>query len=243
MNLLLLKQKETKVFLPSEDGRVKHIREILRMTLGSEFYVGVENGPLGKARIIDENVAGISLEIEWESETRKPFPITLIVGLPRPQIGRRILEECTSLGVARIFFFPTEKGENSYISSKLWQTNEWRQHLTKGAQQAFSTTVPEVVHFTSLLDCIEFLMKEGRQNVSFIGLDNYEALLSLKQSLQPEKLEHIIAIGAERGWSKNERTILRNNGFMLAHLGERVLKVDVACIVAVGSVIQNLFFC
>lgn len=109
MNLLLLEQKESTMFLPTEDVRVKHIREVLRMTQGDQFYVGIVNGPRGKANIIEDKAHGITFEIKWESVNQKPFPITLLVGLLRPQIARKILEESTSMGVARILFFTLKK--------------------------------------------------------------------------------------------------------------------------------------
>ena len=44
-----------------------------------------------------------------------------------------------------------------------------------------------------------------------------------------------IAVGPERGWSDKEREALKRAGFTLAHLGDRVLRVETAC-VAAGAV-------
>lgn len=86
---------------------------------------------------------------------------------------------------------------------------------------------------------MEFLKEEETENVSYLALDNYEAQFHLNKVLQANKFRHgkyIVAIGAERGWSKRERDILRMEGFTLAHLGDRVLKVDVTCIVGMSIV-------
>jgi len=42
-----------------------------------------------------------------------------------------------------------------------------------------------------------------------------------------------LALGAERGWSPAERTLLRESGFTFGHLGDRVLRTETACIAAV----------
>ena len=62
-----------------------------------------------------------------------------MIALPRPQTARKILNEATSLGVASIRFFRSEKGEPGYRASTLWTTGEWRRHLVDGASQAFDT--------------------------------------------------------------------------------------------------------
>lgn len=205
------------------------------MSKGDQFCVGVVNGPRGKARIIKDDASGLEFEIQWDTEVLKPMPITLIVGLPRPQAGRRILEECTTVGVGRIFFFGAEKGELSYMSSKLWQTDEWKRHLMKGAEQAFNTTIPEVMHFQDLASCLNFLeRKEGRESFS-VALDNYEAPLSMQETLGVHDA-YTVAVGGERGWSSRERNLLRASDFALAHLGDRVLRVETACVAALISV-------
>jgi RsmE family RNA methyltransferase len=43
-----------------------------------------------------------------------------------------------------------------------------------------------------------------------------------------------LAVGAERGWSGDEREQLRANGFTLKHLGQRVLRVETAVVAALG---------
>lgn len=238
MNILLFEEKELQKYLPSEDLRAKHIREVLRMSKGSQLFVGIINGRRGKAIIIEDNPDGLLFEIEWESDFPKLLPVTLVVGLPRPQTARKILEECTSMGVARIFFFSSEKGEPSYAHSKLWQTDEWKRHLIKGAEQAFTTMIPELVHFEDLRTCLSFL--EGEDLSAFsVALDNYESTHTLSNALKTNDA-YILAIGAERGWSKNERNLLRESGFTLAHLSDRVLRMETACVAGVSLISSRL---
>ncbi len=238
MNILLFEENELQLYLPLNDLRARHIKEVLRMSKGNQLFLGIINGNRGKATIVEDSIDGLLFEIDWEPEFPISLPITLIAGLPRPQTSRKILEECTSMGVARIFFFSSEKGEPSYINSKLWQTNEWKRHLIKGAEQAFSTTIPQVMHFENLSNCLHFLENENNHACS-IALDNYEASLSLTEALKT-KDTYTLAVGSERGWSKNERDLLRESKFILAHLGNRVLRTETACIAGVSLVLSKL---
>jgi RsmE family RNA methyltransferase len=50
----------------------------------------------------------------------------------------------------------------------------------------------------------------------------------------------VLALGPERGWSASERDLLRAEGFQLVHLGERVLRVETACVAAIAVVKAKL---
>jgi RsmE family RNA methyltransferase len=71
-----------------------------------------------------------------------------------------------------------------------------------------------------------------------IALDNYEASVSLNRR-NPEDGRttakgSILAFGPERGWGPADRDLLRASGFMLAHLGSRVLRVETAVVAALA---------
>jgi 16S rRNA (uracil1498-N3)-methyltransferase len=65
-------------------------------------------------------------------------------------------------------------------------------------------------------------------------LDNYESTVSLAEAKFPKQMGAVIALGAERGWSGAERQLLRQNQFVLANLGQRVLRTETACIAAIA---------
>lgn len=232
MNLILFQNKSDYRTLPAGDPRTVHLREVLRIQKDDRFDVGMVNGPRGKATVLSGEKRGeLRLKFEWGKEPPKPGPMTLLVGLPRPQTARKLLKEGTSLGLARMVFFDTEKGEPSYRKSKLWNTNEWSRHLIEGAEQAFSTHLPEVSHSPSLLQALNGF-EEGQDR---IALDNYEAEKALSHYQVKEKF-CLLAVGPERGWSPGERNSLRKADFTLVHLGERVLRTETACIAAVSII-------
>ena len=135
-------------------------------------------------------------------------------------------------------FVTTDKGEPGYGRSTLWTGNEWRRHLISGAEQAFDTRLPEVTHGRSLLEVVASLPDRAIR----VALDHYEASEALARCRLPDdtagvpRPELVLAFGPERGWSNAERAALRGSGFVLAHLGSRVLRTETAVVVAVALV-------
>ncbi len=228
MNLILFEASEIAAPLPRADPRAVHLVAVLRRRAGDLFDAGIVNGPRGKATIESIGSGAVAFRFEALAEPAPADPIDLLVALPRPQTARKILGEATALGVASLRFFRPEKGEPSYASSTLWKTPEWRRHLMDGAAQAFDTRIPEVRHDAGLAEAIDGL-PAGRPRVA---LDNYEATVRLTpDTARPPA---VLAFGPERGWSATERTLLRDKGFVLAHLGTRVLRLETAVVAAVA---------
>lgn len=230
MNLILFDPGEIGRPLPRSDPRALHLLSVLRRHEGDSFDAGLVDGPRGKGILGTIGEEGLQIVFTWGAEPPPLDPVALVVGMPRPQTARKILQEAAALGVAALHFVGTEKGEPGYARSTLWRTDEWRRHLRAGAEQAFSTRIPQVTHGRSLAEAIDSLAGFS----SRVALDNYEApaLLSLADLSPPV----VLAVGPERGWSAAERDLLRGRGFTLAHLGPRVLRSETACVAAVSIV-------
>ena len=237
MNLILFEPAETVVPLPRRDPRAAHILKVLRCKVGDTFDAGLINGPRGKATLAALSAEAITLTFAWNSKPPPPCdPITLIVGLPRPQTARDILRDATALGVAALHFVRTDKGEASYAQSALWSSGEWRRHVIDGAQQAFDTRLPEATHGRTLLEVLAALAADG----THLALDNYEAASRLAECNVIRYKPVTLAVGPERGWSARDRELLRDRGFMLVYLGPRVLRTESACIAGLTLVRMKL---
>lgn len=258
MNLILFEPAEIAVPLPRSDERAVHLLEVLRRGPGDTFDAGLVNGPRGKGTLVRVGEQALELSFAWGPPPSPLEPLHLLIGLPRPQTARKILQEASALGVARMEFFISEKGEGGYARSTLWSSGEWRRHLLAGVAQAFDTRMPEVEAGVTLPAALERLPLGGRR----LALDNYEAA----QVLVPESIGAsdgspgrplpgdrsnvgteacpgdkigsgvVLALGPERGWSAAERNLLRAQGFTLVHLGPRVLRVETAVVAAVTLV-------
>lgn len=239
VNLILFEPAEIDRPLPSSDPRAVHLLQVLRRREGDPFDAGIINGPRGRGTLAAIGTEALTLSFVWSGEPPPLSPITLVVGLPRPQTARDILRDGTSLGVAAMHFVRTDKGEASYAHSTLWTSGEWRRQLIAGAEQAFDTRLPEVTWARPLLEVVSQLPAR----VLRVALDHYEAgetLAKCPLPADPLSPSLVLAFGPERGWSNAERAALRGAGFALAHLGSRVLRTETAVTAAVTLVKARL---
>ena len=230
MNLILFEPGEIGLPLPRADPRAVHLLRVLRRGEGDSFDAGIVNGPAGRATLASIGPDALAIRFAPGPMPAPADPIHLVVALPRPQTARKILNEATSLGVASMRFFRSQKGEPSYGESSLWESGEWRRHLLDGAAQAFDTRIPEVARDPGLGESLAALPP----GCTGIALDNYEATTRLSGGLSARPIA--LAFGPERGWSPAERSLLRERGFRLAHLGFRVLRTETAVVAAISVV-------
>jgi RsmE family RNA methyltransferase len=236
VNLILFEAAEIDRPVPRTDRRARHVIEVLRRRPGDRFDAGIVNGPRGKATLLQIGPASLELSFEWEAPAPPADPITVIVGLPRPQTARDILRDTTTLGLGALHFVLCAKGDPGYAQSTLWSSGEWRRLVLAGAEQAFTTRLPEVTHGATLAETLARLPA----NSTRLALDPYEAAGALSSfSLAPER-PAVLAIGGERGWADADRVVLRHHGFQLVHLGTRVLRTETACAVALALVRAGL---
>ncbi len=232
MNLLLFTRAELDRALPAADPRARHLSTVLRRSVGEEFDLGVIDGPRGKGRVTALPADGsVQFTAALGAEPPPLTPLQLVLGLPRPQTARKILQECTALGVGALHFVATGRADPNYAHSTLWSSGEWRGHLVEGAQQAFCTRLPAVTSGRPLATALADLPPEALR----LALDNYEATAGLADiALPPNSPSAVLALGPERGWDQSDRTALRAAGFTLVHLGPRVLRAETATVAAVA---------
>jgi len=226
MNLVLFDPAEIKRPLPRSDERARHITTVLKRSSGDTFDVGLVNGPRGKAWIAATSESSLSLEFTWSAAHAPPLTTKLGVGFPRPQTGRDILRDATTLGATELAFLQTARSDPNYASSSLWTGGEWERHLRVGAAQAFDTFVPPT-SWTHTLG--EALADWSGQHLSLWALDvygNHPHLATVQLDAPDQPLG--VLIGPERGWDHADREIMAQYGVPFCSLGERVLRTESA---------------
>lgn len=224
MNLMLVTEKEAREGLPLSDPRARHLVKTIHAGIGSRIHVGVRNGRRGIAVILTTEPR-LTFGIRWEESAQPMLPLDVVVGLPRPQSARKVLHDLASLGARKIRFFRSAKGDPAYATSSLWTTDEWRELVEKGAEQACSALIPEVTHHADLAEAVAACPSGGLR----VALDPYESAGPLGAVAKGPRAA-VLAIGSERGWDAAERETLRGAGFELRHLGDRILRVEAACL-------------
>lgn len=252
MNIVLFERDELEKPLAPRDERAKHILKVLHKGVGDTFEAGVINGDAGQAEITGIDASGISFSFTPLSDGKPLFPVTLIVGFPRPIQLKRLFRDAAGLGASRICLCGTELGEKSYMDSNIVERGAAYAALVDGTAQAKSTHVPELVMYPSVRACLKELFpeeavsseEEGAGGDLRVMLDNVKPVSSLYRFLEenrPEQKSMIYAsIGSERGWTDNERQMFESQGFTACSMGERVLRTETAVTVALSLILQSL---
>ncbi len=236
--------------LSKKDERAQHIIKVLHKTVGDSFSAGIIGGQAGSATITSiaekgcENEGEISFSFEAQSSGKPLYPLTLVIGFPRPIQLRRLLRDIAGLGAKKVILCGTELTEKSYLESNVVTDGSAYQMLLDGTAQAASTHVPKLVFYDSL---DEMLKKESEgmewEMSSKIALDNRRATKSLHDFLKSEGSHSVIAaIGSERGWTERERDTLEKNDFTLCSMGSRVLRTETAATVASSIILDSMGF-
>lgn len=228
MNLVLFQASEIGRPLPLSDVRAQHLLRILKLQSGDSFDAGIVNGPSGKGIIRTVEAQEITFDYRAENSPQPLPSLALIVGWPRPQTARDILREATTLGATELHFVHTEKSDRNYAAASLWSGDEWRRHTIAGAQQGFTTRVPEIQFGKTLAEALA----RFRASATKLALDNYEATSALAREPLASAIPVVLAIGPERGWTSSDRHQLRENGFRLVDLGRPILRTETAVIAA-----------
>jgi RsmE family RNA methyltransferase len=229
MNMVLFRPGEAEGLIGPSDERVIHIRRILKKGPGDEVLAGVENGPIGKARILSLDPEGARFAFTPEREGEPLKNLCLILGFPRPIQANRILKDLASLGLRRILLSPTELGEKSYAAGSFFSEGGWERAIREGACQAASPLLPRVDGYAGLEAAVEAARPESGRKI-YLDAANSPPPLS-RAELDPDK-GAVLAIGSERGWTDRERRFLEAAGFEARGLGSRILRTETAAVAA-----------
>lgn len=244
MNICLFSSDEISKPLSMCDDRGKHIIKILHKKEGDSFSAGIINGKAGTATIEKISDGQIHFSFTETSEGKTLYPLKMIIGFPRPIQLKRLLRDMAALGVCEVHLTATELGEKSYLDSSLATSDSGKQMLLDGTIQAASTHVPELFIHKSLKETVDAI--KTTESGNFFALDNIEPQGSLSQHLEKISAEGmpfdsaVAAIGSERGWTSNERQLLKEEGFVLLGMGPRVMRTETAATVAASLILGNM---
>ena len=236
MNLILLEPDEIQ-----PDGtaslsgkRARHVREVLQTAEGEEIRVGVVDGAMGTATIL-EDAKQLKLQCKLDGGI-PPMPrVDLLLAMPRPKVMNRLWPVLASLGVGRILISNAWKTERNYFDTHVLEPEHVREGLIEGLQQARDTRLPQVsVHkqFKKLVeDKLDAFGPYAAQLVAHPGAASSWSLGGL-----PKDARVLLAVGPEGGWTEYELQLLGEHGFKSVSWGPRALRTDTACVVLLGLV-------
>lgn len=162
------------------------------------------------------------------AEPREPrYTLDLWVAALRPERAAWLVEKATELGVASVHFFRSERTPRNYGAGNL---ERWRRMASAAVEQCHRSRCPEisgVEPWDALVDAVAW--HAGRDGHDLLLLDTDGA-----PATEPPTAGRagLVVVGPEGGLEESERVALRGLGCTPLSLGERVLRVETAALVA-----------
>ena len=238
MNLILLEPDEIQA-----DGmavltgkRARHVCEVLKAAPGEEIRVGVVDGAMGTATIL-EDAKQLRLQCALTDQAPPVPRVDLLLAMPRPKVMNRLWPVLASLGVGRILVSNAWKTERNYFDTHVLEREHIREGLIEGLQQARDTRLPQVsVHkqFKKLVE--DKLETFGPYAARLVAHPGAAAFPRERLAAVPAGGRVLLAVGPEGGWTPYELELLGARGFEAVSWGPRALRTDTACVVLLGLV-------
>lgn len=237
MNLLLLLPENMLSESSAEvSGRqLQHIHDTLSVQVGSTLTVGLLNQKIGQAAITKLDEKLVCLEIEWQAEPPKALPLTLIIGLPRPKMLKRIIQTATTMGVKELYFINSWKVEKSFWQTPWLSDEKLLENCILGLEQAKDTVMPKI-HLRKLF---KPFVEDELAAISEGSLKLLAHPISEKACPADIQSQTTLVIGPEGGFTPYEVAKLEEVGFDTVHLGPRILRVETAVPVLLGRLFQS----
>src|SRR5262245_26176419 len=223
MNLILLEDRD---FIESNrvrlDGRrLQHIRDVHRAVPGDQLRVGAIGGKLGRGRVERYDNEALEMEVILDAEPPAPLPLRLILALPRPKVLNRTIAAAVSMGIREIEVINSWRVDKAYWKSPRLSQENLRLQSILGLEQDGDTILPTIrLHplFSPFLRTALPEMMVGR--IKLLADPSGEAKFP-RQLSDPV----LLAIGPEGGFIEREIGAFREQGFIIASFGPRILRV------------------
>jgi 16S rRNA (uracil1498-N3)-methyltransferase len=241
MNLFLVYAEElcgnptdSKVIL--EQNRALYALERHNLNkIGTKVKAGILNGDIGEIELL-EIIKEPSLKLIFRGnffqKPLKKLNCDLVVGIPRPQTVKKLIQVAVSFGINNLYFFRMEKTHASYCSSNIWQTENLNKEIFESLEQVVDT-VPVHIHLEKqsnlfARDYFNNLIDNYKQIV-FFDIDSSDQKINLNNNDKT-----LLILGPEAGFSEREKSWLTSNEkIQSASLGGRMIRLEHATCAAI----------
>ena len=215
-------------------SKINHLRNVLRLSEGSELDVFDGEGNSSIFKIVSLEKKRILLEQIGDIEFQQPERINLKVVMPYIKKENLFfaIQKVTEIGVSNISLFRPDNFDQSIKKKDLSKINEKALSIiTQACEQNGSNIVPDFQIYEDLSAAID------HDSFSiFFDLDATNVFQSIKS------VEDSITLitGPESGFSKKEREFLNATTGHNISLGKNILRAETAPITALSVIKSNL---
>jgi 16S rRNA (uracil1498-N3)-methyltransferase len=217
--------------IAGDDAR--HLTRVLRVEVGQRYEIS-DNHSVFLAEIETARKEHVIFRTLERLELPQPGPeIVIYTALIKFDRFEWIVEKATELGVASIVPVETIRSERGLERAAHKRVERWRRIAMEASQQSRRAFLPEIVEPIALS---EVLLKSHTQR--FVLDENASAPPIAKALPDTRNSSDSIAIlvGAEGGWTEEERGEFSAAGWTPVSLGPLILRAETAAVAALSII-------
>ena len=219
-------------------SEARHMSKVLRMKAGDRFIL--MDGKGSRFQAVIESISAKEVFAVLENSLPQPPPspvhITLCQALTKSRTMDYLIQKTSELGVNCVAPFYSERTTVRYTQEQLIKKmRHWREIAISAAKQCGRGLPVEIEAPFSFGELME---KWGEQVALKVVLWEEEGAKDLKSLLKSSSsADNVVAmIGPEGGFAEEEINVARKADFIVASLGQRILRTDTAAITTVAIV-------
>lgn len=215
-----------------DEGASRYVARVHRMRAGDRFVAfDPEQVVEADATIIDSRRGRVRCEVgELRSGMRCTTPAWLMLGVCKGDRFEWAIREATALGVTDIVPTICARSASSVGSPDRMRMDRWRKIVVEGARQSGRGDVP-VLHEPAELSSAIKLAPAHLSRVCFWE----RGTASAAELLRGASRGVVVLVGPEGGLEEDEAGEAVAGGFVVASLGELVLRTETAVVAVLGA--------
>ncbi|MCO4780980.1 MAG: RNA methyltransferase [Candidatus Cloacimonetes bacterium] len=226
MNQIVISEDEitnNTIEILSTDTRYKHLTTVLKPKVGAKLKACILNQ--GHTQLILHEVYPQKLVFTFDQiQNTKHNNLNLIVGLSRPPSMKKLLEHGSCMGVTNFTVAKTKLSEKSFLQSKVFHDHSISTLLNLGLSQ--SVQHYKLPSFDLSPDYKQVSLSNFSKANRFILCPSADLWLS--KDLIDFNQDITLAIGCERGFTKQEEEHFQEYNFIPIKISNSILRVEIA---------------
>ena len=219
---------------------VNHIKNVLRMEIGTKIYttnIETHIKYLTEIKSIENEKVECNI-LEEVPTTELPINITLYQGLPKSDKLEFIIEKATELGACKIV--PVEmRFSIAKIKNEDKKIVRWNKIAESAAKQSKRNVIPLIEQTIKVNEMINQFKQYDLILVAYEN-ESKQTLKDVLKNSQKEKIKNVaLVIGPEGGVDSKEIELLIQNGAKCVSLGKRILRTETAPLTLLSMLIYE----
>jgi len=162
-------------------------------------------------------------------------PITVVIGLSRPQIIKRIFQVLALIPIREIVILLSDLSDKSFLLSKVLNSDTIEENIIYGIQQSGLSFYPKVKIILDKDESLKYLINTQQKFKILADGDSNNKVVSMYNLSEESKSIFLdngayLFIGPERGWSKREKFEIERANAIRIKIDDSILRVDSALI-------------